>query len=143
MFERTSSNSRKLGLTSLIDMVFLLLVFFMLTTTFQRNQATRIDFAQATQVQAVGDTKTLIVTVRADGQIGLDKRAYSFGDFRIGLHELLANARVNQQVVVQSTPDATVQQLVRVLDVVHMLRDVPVTVVEGMVPGTELHQETL
>jgi len=59
-----------LNLTSLIDVIFVLLLFFVVTTTFSRPSQLKIDLPEASSGQAAqqSELKQLEVLVSADGQ---------------------------------------------------------------------------
>lgn len=59
-----------LNLTSLIDVIFVLLLFFVVTTTFSRPSQLKIDLPEASSSQAAqqSELKQLEVLVSADGQ---------------------------------------------------------------------------
>lgn len=63
-----------INMTSLIDVVFLLLLFFLLSTTFDRQSEIRIDLPKASpeQEQATPDTVTL--TIDAAGEFYVNGR---------------------------------------------------------------------
>jgi biopolymer transport protein ExbD len=67
-------NSDAINLTPLIDMVFILLIFFLVTTSFIRESsvAVRRPHADTAQSQANAD---LVVTISADEQIWLNNSA--------------------------------------------------------------------
>ena len=56
-----------LNLTPLIDVVFLLLIFFMVSTTFDRETRINVTLPQADAEQAEEQPKAVEVTVDADG----------------------------------------------------------------------------
>ena len=57
-----------INLTPLIDVVFLMLIFFMVSTTFETESAVKIDLPQASSNEAVADKKTIEVAVNAKGE---------------------------------------------------------------------------
>ena len=57
-----------IGLTPLIDVVFILLLFFMVTTTFNRHAELRIDLPEASTDIKPSNDKKLDITVDADGR---------------------------------------------------------------------------
>ncbi len=62
-------------LTSLIDVVFLLLIFFMVSTTFQRPAAMKVDLPEASAVEAEQDqTPRLELVIDAEGRMFLNDR---------------------------------------------------------------------
>jgi biopolymer transport protein ExbD len=58
----------QVSLTPLIDVVFILLIFFMVTTTFDRNSELRIDLPEATAKEKPGSQDTLEIAIDAKGQ---------------------------------------------------------------------------
>lgn len=64
-----------LDLTSLIDVVFLLLIFFMVSTTFERQAALKIDLPEAsTQAQPSEDPRQLELAIDSGGVMFLNDR---------------------------------------------------------------------
>ncbi len=70
-FRRHRRERIELGLTPLIDVVFLLLIFFMVTTTFQREAALKIELPRAQGVQEPR-RQVLEVVVDAEGRYYID-----------------------------------------------------------------------
>ncbi len=58
----------QVSLTPLIDVVFILLIFFMVTTTFDRNSELRIDLPEATAKEKPGSQDMLEIAIDAKGQ---------------------------------------------------------------------------
>ncbi len=73
-FRRTQyRDNLRLNLTPLIDMVFLLLVFFMMTTTFNRESQLEINLPEATSAESTPVTPSVIrVVIDAQGQYSVD-----------------------------------------------------------------------
>jgi biopolymer transport protein ExbD len=59
--------SPEVDVTPLIDVVFLLLIFFMVSTTFDREAQITIDLPQATGEEAKHEQKELEITIDASG----------------------------------------------------------------------------
>ncbi len=70
-FRRQRRERVELGLTPLIDVVFLLLIFFMVTTTFQREAALKIELPEA-QGDREPRRQVLEVVVDAEGHYYID-----------------------------------------------------------------------
>lgn len=72
-FRRQKIEEVQINLTPLIDVVFLLLIFFMVTTTFKQTDQLTIDLptAEASQQSAPADEE-IDILVTADGQISLN-----------------------------------------------------------------------
>ena len=64
-----------IDLTSLIDVVFLLLIFFMVSTTFERPAAMQVDLPEASEVQAQPEQEErLELVIDADGRMFVNDR---------------------------------------------------------------------
>lgn len=58
----------EINLTSLIDVVFLLLIFFMVTTTFERQALVEIELPEATAEPSEQSTGPLELVISSDGR---------------------------------------------------------------------------
>jgi biopolymer transport protein ExbD len=60
-------------LTSLIDVVFLLLIFFMVSTTFEQQSSLKVDLPEASTTEApIDDVDRLELVIDAEGRIYLN-----------------------------------------------------------------------
>lgn len=73
-FRRKPRENVEIGLAPLIDVVFILLLFFVVTTTFTRETQLKIDLPEADSATPVQETqlKQLEVTIAADGSYALN-----------------------------------------------------------------------
>ena len=72
---RNRGEEPEVNLTSLIDVVFLLLIFFMVSTTFERQAALRIDLPEAdAEVQTQETPQKLELVIDSEGRMYLDDR---------------------------------------------------------------------
>ena len=67
-FEGSRRNSHVPNLTPLIDIVFLLLIFFMLTSHFVRDDALNIQLPETESGETLDEEKSLEIIIDADGQ---------------------------------------------------------------------------
>ncbi len=58
----------EVNLTSLIDVVFLLLIFFMITTTFQQQTRVEVDLPEASESEQRQNTDVLEIVINQQGQ---------------------------------------------------------------------------
>jgi biopolymer transport protein ExbD len=70
---RRQREDPEVKLTSLIDVVFLLLIFFMVTTTFNRDNALEVDLPEASGVP-VPDQKSVEITIDAAGEYYVNRQ---------------------------------------------------------------------
>lgn len=73
-FRRKSRENIELNLVSLIDVVFVLLLFFVVTTTFTRETQLRVDLPEAVNGEPVQDAnlKRIEIAISADGVYSLN-----------------------------------------------------------------------
>ena len=110
-FDRTDRRRRGPGLTSLIDVVFLLLVFFMLATRFDRESVLPLVVSGATAEQATTE-HALRIEIGPSGQATIDGRAATAE--RI-LREAAQAERDGRKVRVRPDPETRLQPIIDVL----------------------------
>jgi len=67
-FRQKKNKELEISLTPMIDVVFLLLIFFMVTTTFNKQTEIKISLPEAQGETAQSDNKTLRLTIDVDGK---------------------------------------------------------------------------
>lgn len=71
--QRQAREDPTIDLTSLIDVVFLLLIFFMVSTTFERESVLKIDLPEANAVEKREDTPDMLeLVIDSDGRMFLN-----------------------------------------------------------------------
>jgi biopolymer transport protein ExbD len=74
-FRRKQRENVDINLVSLIDVVFVLLLFFVVTTTFTRETQLRVDLPEAVSgSQAEDQTKQLDIAISADGVFSVNNQ---------------------------------------------------------------------
>ena len=74
-FKRQSDAQLDINLAPLIDVVFLLLIFFMVTTTFTKESRLAVDLPEAQGLAAEQAPEQLEIMISADGQYTINGRA--------------------------------------------------------------------
>ncbi|MEX0604188.1 MAG: biopolymer transporter ExbD [Marinobacter sp.] len=74
-FKRQRSQEVGVDLTPLIDVVFLLLIFFMVSTTFTRESHLKVDLPEANGEAAETQINQVDVVINAEGQYMINDRA--------------------------------------------------------------------
>jgi biopolymer transport protein ExbD len=92
----------ELNLTSLIDVVLLLVIFFMVSTTFVEEGRLRVELPRASPVPVAAPQNPVVITITAQGSY-----------------------RVNEQALVNNAPDTLRAAVIRVTE---GRRDIPVTI---------------
>ncbi len=112
----------QLNLTPLIDVVFLLLIFFMVTTTFNKDTQLQIDLPKVA-TQQLSDSEAIQVFVNRQGQIALENELLLNTSALTLTDAIKAHAKYNPQgkVILSADAQAPHQMVVRVMDVAAQL----------------------
>jgi biopolymer transport protein ExbD len=78
-FKKKSKASSEIPSSSLADMAFLLLIFFMVSTTFRKEQPRDVTFPEAEATQKMEDARKdiLHIFVERDGQVFINDQNYT------------------------------------------------------------------
>ena len=106
----------QMPLTSLIDIVFLLLIYFLLTTNFMVDEGIKIKLPQA-KASAPQTEQTITVYVDREGRSYLNNQEVSLGALFTRLKEMIG-AKRDKLVVVRADRSVILNKAVRVMDVV-------------------------
>tara|TARA_Y100000588_G_scaffold16231_1_gene17134 strand:- start:2208 stop:2597 length:390 start_codon:yes stop_codon:yes gene_type:complete len=113
-FSGRSKSKVELNVAPLIDIVFLLLVFFMLASTFIRPESINLAIRAPS---STGDhsEQHILIHIGANGGIRLNGLVLTMQDLK---QELLSRTlpQDNQTITVQTQDDVSVQFLVKVMD---------------------------
>jgi len=104
------------NLTPLIDIVFLLLVFFMLTSHFVREKSLEVDLPQSESGAPLEEVAQIELVLDADGALFLQERPVEPEALEGVLRQALAG-HDNKVVRIRGDREATVGKAVSVLDV--------------------------
>ncbi|WJW76779.1 biopolymer transporter ExbD [Thiohalobacter sp. IOR34] len=113
----------EVNLTPLIDVVFLLLIFFMISTTFDREAELRVELPQATAEPGEPPPELLEITVNARGQYFVNDQQVVNSQpqtLKRAMQQVLAG-RKELPVVIRSDGQAPYQAVVTVMDVARQL----------------------
>jgi len=110
--------SPTIEMTPIIDMVFLLLIFFLVATTFQQTEREmKIALPESESGGPVSlALRELVINVLADGSLVVNGRAVSEDDLR-GMITTAVQANPNQKVNVRGDRATSYGQIARVLDI--------------------------
>ena len=92
-FRRRQSEDPRVDLTPMIDVVFLLLIFFMISTTFIEKPGLLIDLPESATDQLKTNNKEVQVYLTAAGDIYLNRQAVSFFELSAALGLFNAEAK--------------------------------------------------
>ena len=103
-----------LVLTPLIDMVFLVVIFFMLNTTLSMNPAITVDLPEAYTSQAVIEEE-IIVTLSGSGEIYIGKQTVSSDRFAAELKKEIVRLQ-RAEIILQADALLPYRDVVEIMD---------------------------
>lgn len=106
----------EIGLAPMIDVVFLLLIFFMVAANFDNQQQITVNLPPAQSGQAVEKIAPMVITITKAGEFYIKEQLIE----KTALSDFLQQ---NQPVALHIKADASLayQTVVEVLDIAHML----------------------
>lgn len=113
-FEGRSQIREQLSIAPLIDIVFLLLVFFMLTSTFLQPEAIDLTLP-STESSEPTDEQPIRIALARDGEVSLNGEVVEFSELRTLLLPLL-DGNPDLPVGLSADAAASVQQMLDVVD---------------------------
>lgn len=115
---RSSRREHTVNLTPLIDVVFLLIVFFMLSTTFVVSESMELSLPSK-GADASTSSDVWVLRVDADGNVNHGGDQWSISQFDRKLRQKLRDD-VDQKILVLSEEGVSVQELINVLDIIYI-----------------------
>ena len=109
----------ELNLTSLIDVVLLLVIFFMISTTFVQEGRLRVELPEAGSATADRSRQPIVITITAQGSYRINERALvnNQRETLLAALRLVASESGTQPVTIRADARATHQAVVTAMDV--------------------------
>ncbi len=119
----------EVDLTPMLDVVFILLIFFIVTATFVQERAIGLEPPPPPPPpdQPQQETPTIRIFVNADGLIRVNGRPTDIGSVRANIERLKAE-NPDSAVIIQAEPDARSGLIVNIRDQVYEAQATPVNV---------------
>jgi biopolymer transport protein ExbD len=117
-FHPRGDESVDINLTPLIDVVFLLLIFFMVTTTFQRHAELKIELPQADSAERETLPERIELVIDAGGRYYIDGRELVNTQPQTVLEALrsVAEGREDLPLIIRADATAPYQAVVTAMD---------------------------
>ena len=117
-FKRAVREGLTINITPLIDVVFLLLIFFMVTTTFSRETRLMVNLPEADAELANTDTTSIEIIVARDGAYSINGRALINNRLETLMRglELESAGDRSLPIVLIADAEATHQSVITVMD---------------------------
>ncbi|MEA3229160.1 MAG: biopolymer transporter ExbD [Campylobacterota bacterium] len=129
---KNNQNVDNVDVSPLIDMVFILLIFFMVTTTFVKDMQLELNRPSAASA-SLSNGKTIRVYIDNSGEIYVDKQPVKIWAMQSKLRGLLRSS-LDKSVLVITDTDIPVGNLIDVIDECRMsgAKDVAVSTTKEM-----------
>ena len=115
-FQTRSRDDVQLDMTPLVDVVFLLLIFFMLSTSLSVNPGIKIDLPKSSAEQVKKKKTTLRVAIEAGGRIFLEGKKLSLAQLREKFQAVDKKLRDDALVVIEADKKVYHGLVVKVMD---------------------------
>ena len=119
----------ELNITPLIDVVFLLLIFFMVSTTFDRESEINITLPEASEEYTDTQLDKVEIAIDAEGRLFVNEQSLvnsQLGTIRDAIQNALYDLE-DPQIIISADAKATHQLVVRVMDAARQLNLVKIT----------------
>lgn len=114
-FEGLQRNRKIPNLTPLIDIVFLLLIFFMLTAHFVKDEVLDITLPEADSTTTLDNDDALEIVLDNSGYILIKQKHIAVSELDTALQQIL-KGRKNKQVILRGDEVAQLGLTVKVMD---------------------------
>ena len=134
---RAKNRNVLLDITPMIDVVFLLLIFFMVSTTFDQNSELNITLPQADEEVKSSSTQAIHVAIDPYGKVFVNKKPLPDNEKQT-IQDALSDAAIgidNPPVIIHADADATHQSVIRVMDASRNVKLTKVTFAVKREPG--------
>lgn len=118
-FIRESRRSRELNLTPLVDIVLMLVIFFMLSTSFVVSESMELTLPSGKPSGKASAAGVLRIQLIPTGEVQVDNVIITRENLNTVLVDRLAQDP-DKKIAIFTTPGVSVQQLVSVLDDVYL-----------------------
>lgn len=113
-YSQQAEEEAGIDLTPMLDVVFIMLIFFIVTSSFIKESGIEVNRPQA-DTAAAQDKGNILIAVTADGQVWLDKQVVDVRSVRAHVQRM-RQEQPEGVVVVQADQDARTGLVVQVMD---------------------------
>lgn len=119
-FNRESRRARELNLTPLVDVILMLVIFFMISTSFVASESMELSLPEKGAVDSTTSISDITrILIRPSGELFVNNDPMDGNALNGFLASLLAN-KPDTKIAIFTTPGVSVQQLVTVMDTVYL-----------------------
>lgn len=123
-------DENEINLTPMLDVVFIMLIFFIVTATFIREVGLDVNRPDQDQPQVVRERGAILVIIDNTDTIWIDNRPIDPMAVRANIERMHAE-NPERPVVIQTSPDSTTRLLVTVMDASRQAGIYNISIAEG------------
>ena len=137
--QQHKSDDLDVNITPLIDIVFLLLIFFMVSTTFERESEIDVTLPEAAIDAPTEQSDMIEITISADGVFFINGKRVVNKQVATLKQALLkvANGREDPPIIISADAKATHQAVVTVMDAARQLGFVHLSFATSQIPESQ------
>ncbi len=112
---KTEQDEAEINLTPMLDVVFIMLIFFIVTATFIRETGLDVNRPDQDQAQVVQEEGAILVIIDSTDDIWIDRRVIDPKAVRANIERLHAEDP-DRPVVIQAANASSAEMLVTIMD---------------------------
>jgi len=123
-FRNQREESPDINLTPLIDVVFLLLIFFMVSTTFNKESEIQIDLPEASGDKPIKQEFVVEISIDGLGRYFVNDRRLvdnKLNTLKLAIRQTIGTRKKQPHVIINSDKDTPYQHVVTAMDAVRQL----------------------
>ena len=114
----SSEQNADIDMTPMLDIVFIMLIFFIVTTSFVKESGIEVNRPSA-KTGAVKTQANIVVGIRANGDVWIDKRLVDFRAVRANVSRLHLENPLGS-VIITADKETKTQDLLQVVDQIRL-----------------------
>ena len=115
---KSKRSAVQVDIAPLMDMVFILLIFFIVTSTFTRETGVEVDKPKA-QTASELDKRSILIAITREGTIHVNERQVEWGGLKDVLQQMLVR-NPSREVILLGDKNSKTGQLVEVMDICNL-----------------------
>jgi len=115
LLKRNDAEESEIDLTPMLDVVFIMLIFFIVTASFVKESGIEVERPAPSEVQQQSDNPAIVVTIGSNNDFYIERRRIDVRALRSNIERLHAE-RPESPVIVRAHPDSEAGAFVSVAD---------------------------
>ena len=127
-YQKEEKELISINITPLIDIVFLLLVFFMLATSFIQKSTIEVNLSSGKTVEIENQKNTVVLILNKKGQVYLNKKLINISNIRNEITNIIEK-NPKYKILIKSHKKIAVQKVIRLIEEVRLAGTVNIKLV--------------